>query len=365
MGIDPGATNATRWPSSVRGHIMVAMAAQPAMWLTEIAPIARAQVVLPSSAPHDPVHLQAGIAWLSAAGVDVLPPRPRLDSPLRHLAGPDRLRAQELAEALVQTPIDIVWCGRGGSGALRTLAALEDQLVTASPSRHDDVSTQVSAQGSALFVSAAARRPHVPLIGLSDATALLLWRAFSGRPAASIHGPVITQLPRLDDASSAALKVWLRQPDILPDLRADRLARVGGTAEGVLIGGNLSLLAACAGTPQAISCDGCILLIEEVAEPAYRIDRMLCQLQRSGSLAGVVAVACGTFTDCPDPTAVQACLDHWAERLGVPWAGAFPVGHGPACWPVALGMRYRLAADDCALTPLQTLSEVICAGAAS
>jgi muramoyltetrapeptide carboxypeptidase len=360
-GIDPGAKNATRWPSSERGHIMPAMPAQPAPRQDKIPSIDRVQVVLPSSPPHDPAHLDAGMAWLRAAGVQVTGPLDRDRRPLRHLAGPDHLRAQELAAALSHAPVDAIWCGRGGSGALRTLAALEHMQRRAAQVVQGATSRSVADSDAEQPGPAPAERSRLPLIGLSDATALLLWRAFGARPSVAIHGPVITQLPKLDDGSADALKTWLREPETLPTLRSDTAPRVAGTVDGPVVGGNLTLLAACAGTNEAISCRGRILLIEEVAEPAYRIDRLFSQLERSGALDGVLGVACGTFTDCASPAAVQACLDDWAQRLRVPWAGPFPVGHGVASRPVALGMRYRLAADGGTLEPLQSLSEAFAA----
>ena len=297
--------------------------------------------------------------WLRAEGIEVLGPTPRDHRPLRHLAGPDHLRAQELAAALTQAPVDAIWCGRGGSGGQRTLQAIDAMRRWAAREADGGTPRIVDEPRSGVDAVLGAARPTMPLIGLSDATALLLWRAFRSPPAAAIHGPVITQLPRLDDASADALRTWLRAPDQLPTLRSDRPPLHGGVAEGEVVGGNLSLLASCAGTPEQPVATGRILLIEEVAEPAYRVDRMFAQLLRSGALLGVVGVAQGTFTDCPQPDAVAACLQDWAQRLGVPWVGPLPVGHGPECRPVGLGVRYRLSASRGTLSPLQTMSAAL------
>ena len=205
---------------------MVAMPAQPDPAASTVA-VRRVRVVLPSSPPHDDKHLARGIEWLQAAGVEVEGPGERGVRPLRHLAGPDSERAHELLMFLNDAPADAVWCGRGGSGALRTLDAI-DALVAwlrsadtpETPRLHAPIAPSPSqsrgtAQGVAL---------RKPLVGLSDATALLHWWALT-EGGAAIHGPVVTQLPRLDDQSADALKTWLRHPDRLPTLRADAPAR--------------------------------------------------------------------------------------------------------------------------------------------
>ena len=318
------------------------------------------QVVLPSSTPADPADLEAGMAWLRAEGVDVAPPmeRPRHDLPF--LAGPDLTRAQELAGAMASDARDVVWCGRGGSGALRTLQSLDEVVRWARASRHPTTPNLVVDGESSLLPHPLGEpgRRQVPLVGLSDATALLLARQRQTPPGVAIHGPVITQLPRLDAASADAVRTWLRYPDQLPVLTAAQPRTVvAGQAEGRLIAGNLSLLATCCGTPEAMVAQDAILLIEDVAEPAYRIDRLFAQLWRSGALRGLRGLALGTWVDCRPADGVQACLADWGERLGVPCCGGFPVGHGGAATPVALGLRYRLLADDGVLAPLQTLSD--------
>lgn len=332
----------------------------PVMRGTRIRSIRRVQVVLPSSRPLDLADLDAGMAWLRSEGIEVSPPLERSEHRLPFLAGPDMGRAQELAGALADPAIDVVWSGRGGSGALRTLQALEEMgLRLAAGWRKTTPGPLAGVRPSAHYrpLSEPARR-HVPLLGLSDATALLLARQRHAPPGVAIHGPVITQLPRLDPASADALRTWLRYPDQLPVLRSEGgQTPVSGRAEGRLVAGNLSLLAACAGTPEALNADGAILLIEDVGEPAYRLDRLLAQLFRSGGLRGLRGLAFGTWVGCEPAEAVGDCLLDWAAKLAVPCCLGLPVGHGAACQPVALGLRYGLHADEGILAPLQTLSQ--------
>ena len=325
-------------------------------------PIRRVRVILPSSPIPNQTVFDAGLNWLRGAGVTVLVPTATPPGPLPFLAGPDLGRAQELAGAFAVEDVDAVWCGRGGSGAQRTLSALD--AVGAWAARVEDARDATMPGPSVSGRGALTPRPSrfaqvrrsVPLVGLSDATALLLARLHDDRPGVAIHGPVITQLTRLDTPSAMALRAWLADPVTLPVLRASpERVHVAGRAEGTLVAGNLALLASCCGTPEQPRLDGAVLLVEEIGEPAYRIDRMMAQLARSGALHGLRGLALGSFEQCTPPDAAEACLAWWARRLDVPCLGGLPVGHGSACWPVALGLRYLLAADDGFLAPLENV----------
>jgi muramoyltetrapeptide carboxypeptidase len=106
--------------------------------------------------------------------------------------------------------------------------------------------------------------------------------------------------------------------------------RIGGSASGTLIGGNLSLLAATVGTPDMPDLHGAILLLEDIGEPPYKVDRMLLHLRRAGALSHLAAVAVGQFTDCADewPTSIVDVLVDHLGALGVPVLGGLPIGHG-------------------------------------
>lgn len=324
-------------------------------------PIRSARIVFPSSPIPNQAAFDGGLAWLRAAGLTLETRQTGGPGPLPFLAGPDLARAQELAGAFAVEEADAVWCARGGSGALRTLSALDAGGAWAA--RVDDArattlrgSSKEPTPGQPPWSRFAPTRRSVPLIGLSDATALLLARVYDTSPGVSIHGPVVTQLTRLDEPSALALRAWLKKPTTLPVLRAETpVAHVPGRAEGTLIAGNLALLASCCGTPEQPSLDGALLLVEEIGEPAYRIDRMLAQLARSGALRGLRGLALGSFQQCTPEGAAEQVLAWWAKHLGVPCLGGLPVGHGSACWPTALGLRYLLAVDDGLLAPLEDL----------
>ena len=122
---------------------------------------------------------------------------------------------------------------------------------------------------------------------------------------------------------------------------------VPGTATGPLLGGNLCLIVSSLGTPDMPDLTGAILLIEDVEEPPYKVDRMLTQLRRSGVLAGIAGVAVGQFTNCADDWAVTVS-DVISERLGdlgVPVLGGLPIGHGVGQLTVPVGVPATLNAS--------------------
>jgi muramoyltetrapeptide carboxypeptidase len=159
----------------------------------------------------------------------------------------------------------------------------------------------------------------------------------------TVHGPNVTGLGRLGPDDLAALWALLEDPAPPPPLAGLR-ALAPARAEGRLRGGNLSLLAHLCGTPRQPDLHDAVLLLEDVNEEPYRVDRMLTQLHHAGALAGVAGVAAGEFFGCGAPDEVERVL---ADRLGlpgVPVVTGLPVGHGARNRAVPLGARVTLDA---------------------
>ena len=244
----------------------------------------------------------------------------------RYLAGSDARRRAELQAALADPGIRAVFCVRGGYGATRLLGQL---------------------------AAGALGGPPKLLVGFSDITALHLWLQAHGR--ISIHGPVLTQLPRLGPAACARLFELLESPHPAAPLRGDA-TYVGGTAEGPLLGGNLSVVTRLLGTPFMPALDGAVLLLEDQGERPYRLDRMWTHLRLAGVFERVRGIALGSFTHCEEPEASYSSaevLRELAQSVGLPCAAGFPVGHGEANEPVPLGARVRLEADSARLSFLE------------
>jgi muramoyltetrapeptide carboxypeptidase LdcA involved in peptidoglycan recycling len=124
---------------------------------------------------------------------------------------------------------------------------------------------------------------------------------------------------------------------------------VPGSAEGELTGGCLSLVVASLGTPYELSTDGKILLLEDLGEPPYRIDRMLTQLRLARKLDRIAGLLLGNFQDCEPTNSAYTLKETLRDLLGnmeVPVLAHFPAGHGTENWALSLGTRVRLDASS-------------------
>jgi muramoyltetrapeptide carboxypeptidase len=282
--------------------------------------------VLSVSSPVRPDALEAGLAVIRLAGLDpVVYPTARLPGQFRHyLAGSDEQRAAELTDALTDPSIAGIVFAAGGYGAQRTLEVLD-------------------------WPSLTALAPKV-LAGYSDVTAIL--EAVGVRLGwSSVLGAMVAAPGQLAHASLGSLLRLLMQPGQARQVRFDgAIALRGGRARGVTMGGNLSLLAASAGTATSWPARGGILLLEDHGEADYRIDRLLTQLRRSGYLDGVAGVITGTFTGCGERAAIEAVLTDRLGDLGVPVLARAAVGHGGVHEAFAVGIAAELDAGAGTLT---------------
>jgi muramoyltetrapeptide carboxypeptidase len=282
-------------------------------------------VVAPAG-PFDNAALQAGLAVISGRY------RVRYDegmhSRARYLAGDDNRRFSELTTALADPQIKAVFCARGGYGSMRLLPRLASW---------------------ALEYPITAK----PLIGFSDITTLHAWLQSNGM--ASIHAPVLTQLGRVPAESPKRLFSLLESTTAAEPLLGTE-TYVGGTVEGPLLGGNLSVFTRLLGTPFMPPLDGGILLLEDLSEQPYRLDRMWTHLELAGVFRKIRGIALGQFIGCEPRdggfTAAEV-LRELAAATGVPCASGFPIGHGDVNEPVPLGVRVRLEADVARLTFLE------------
>jgi muramoyltetrapeptide carboxypeptidase len=181
-------------------------------------------------------------------------------------------------------------------------------------------------------------------VGFSDITGLHAALQAAGR--VSIHGPVVTQLATQPPGVVERL-FRLLEDSAAPPAALAGTPVVGGVAEGPLLGGNLSLLTRLLGTPWLPDLDGAVLLLEEVSERPYRIDRMWTHLRLAGVFERVRGLALGEFTQCEEPEGDYTLGDvvrDLAAETGLPCVAGLPIGHGAVNVPVALGTRVRLDA---------------------
>jgi muramoyltetrapeptide carboxypeptidase len=297
------------------------MSSSPRRFPPALAPGARIGLIAPSGPLRDATDLEQAVqnvrmfGWEPAVGEHVL----ERDG---YLAGRDEHRLADLNRFARDDAIDAIWCLRGGYGAMRLLDGID--------------------------YDAFARRPRA-LIGYSDITAL---HAAIGRRAnmVTFHGPTArAELTR--NTRESFLRAMTRDPSTNDLARGGMTALVGGCATGRLVGGNLALVAALVGTPYAWELDGAILVLEDVSEQVYRLDRMLTQLRLSGAVDRLAGIAFGAFTEIPDDPAnaerpVERLLREFAEGLRIPCVMIFPIGHVPDHVTLPLGATAELNADD-------------------
>lgn len=280
-----------------------------------------AVAVVAPSGRVDADRLAAGIEVLREWGLDVRSPTPTTGDAPAYLFDTDAGRVAALTAAWTDPDVRAVFAARGGYGAQRLVDLLDWDLL-------------------------AAAGPKL-LVGFSDVTALL--EAFGHQLGlATIHGAHAASLAEQAPATVASLR-RLVLDGACPTLTGLTPGRPG-VASGVLVGGNLAVLASGVGSPTGSTAQGAIAVLEDVGEAPYRLDRMLTQLLRSGWFAGVRGVVLGSFTRCGDSDEVRAVLDDRLGPLGVPTAYDAPIGHGDTNLALPLGLPATLDADAGTLT---------------
>jgi muramoyltetrapeptide carboxypeptidase len=179
----------------------------------------------------------------------------------------------------------------------------------------------------------------------------------------SIHGTGIARLPKEpSETLDALIQILNGQATQInyPSLRAlNDLPPPDLT--GTLLACNLCVLTDIVGTASMPDLSGCILVLEEVNEQPYCIDRMLTQLYHSGSLKGVLAIIVGHLTSCVSIKQPTTAIDVFIERtkaFGIPLVGQIPVGHESPNWPIPIGVKARLESAH-GHYQLRVLSEIV------
>ncbi|WP_327678718.1 S66 peptidase family protein [Streptomyces sp. NBC_00467] len=287
----------------------------------------RVAVVAPSGPVPDD-RLEEGLGILRGWGLEpVVMPHVRGRHPeFWYLSASDDDRARDLTDAWCDPSVSAVICARGGYGAQRMTDLLDW--------------TAIRSAGPKVFV------------GYSDVTAL--HEAFATRMGlATLHGPMVGAVTFLkDDRTRESLRATLFEPESVRTLGLDTArTMIPGRAWGITLGGCVSLLAADLGTPHARpSARGGLLLLEDVGEEDYRLDRVLTQLLRTGWLDGVAGVALGSWAQCGPYEQIRAVLRERLGGLGVPVVEELGFGHSDTALTMPLGVPAVLDAESCTLT---------------
>ncbi|WP_110657963.1 S66 peptidase family protein [Salinicola halimionae] len=283
-------------------------------------------LIAPASFTRPEILEQAAEA-LQQFGIQVRFPA-QLQKQQRYLAGDVDHRLAALHDAYADPQTDAVWAVRGGYGCAHLATEIDwDRL------------------------------PPKPLIGYSDLSVLLDQCHRHGLPA--IHGPVMKEGVKLiaDDADLraasrrdlGALLALLegRVPEAVP-LNSASTALTTDPLEGPLVGGNLATLASVAGTPLAFRAPpGAIVVLEDVGEPYYRLERDLWQLVYSGALDDAAAVCIGTFEGCTPygDLRIETLFETWLAPRALPLYTGLPIGHGRDNLPWRYGSKARIDAN--------------------
>jgi len=283
-----------------------------------------------------------------------------------YLAGSDERRAAELMDAFRDPQVAAIFPGNGGYGTTRILERLDYAFIRAHPKLVLGFS-DLTGLHAALNRRAGLVTLHSPtaMSGLGrpegmDPVAQRWWYHAVERPG---EEPWVIDAAGLASAAAetAPLAAGAAADGEAPPAPLGSWGR--GKARGRLVGGNLSLISALEGTPYAIDTRDAILLIEDVREAPYRIDRMLRQLQLAGKLAGLRGAVLGQFTrnydredESPrdDPRwTVDGVLRQYFADAGIPVLVSFPIGHVPRNLTLPLGGQVEIDADRLTLTVLE------------
>lgn len=301
---------------------------RPAAFPPRLRPVETVALVAPAGPLASEQEMERAVDVVRSLG---LTPRimPQASAQLGYLAGADDVRAADFNAALHDRSIRGIFALRGGYGTMRILDSID----------YD-----------------AARRDPKAILGYSDLTALL--NAVTQRCGiVTFHGPV-TALSEFTENEARWLRDALIEGASLGEMRATGAQTLrGGVARGRLAGGNLSLIAALEGTAHAIDTRGALVVVEDVDEAPYRIDRMLTQLRLSGSLQKAAGIIAGGWTNCDvDEShryAGMRLMDVLRDRLSdldIPVVTGFPIGHIGEQWTLPLGAQATLDADRQTIT---------------
>lgn len=312
----------------------------------------RVGICAPSGA-FDRESFHRGVAVLKRMGFKVHVPSLIYETE-RYLAGTDRSRVKILHGLFEDPSIDAVFCARGGYGALRLLEHLDYRLIADHPKL---------------------------LVGFSDITALLV--TFCQRCALEmIHGPVVTTLGcashktqrdlyrcltgtlfgsgesvsegEIHNVTKSKERLDAAFHDPYRHVFSDAVIWREGEAEGILIGGNLATLCHLSGTPFQPDFKNCILLLEDIGEPPYKIDRMLTQMRLTGMLDGVRGLLLGSFVDCGEYGVIRKVIMEIFDCEEIPIMAALDVGHGDENRALRMGVSMKMDTTSQSLTHAST-----------
>ncbi len=283
-------------------------------------------IISPASSPDNFSRIEKGIFYLESLGYRVKPGK-HIYKRLGYLSASDDERAEDLNEMFADPQVRAIFCVRGGYGTPRILDKINYNLIK--------------------------RNPKI-FVGYSDITALQL-AIFKKTGLITFSGPMVAVDMYSDFDTFAEEFFWkiltnnlkkieIKNPDDVP-----LVAMKPGVATGILLGGNLSLLASIVGTKFQPDFSNSILVIEDIGEEPYRIDRYLSQLKNSGILGKIKGCIIGQFTDClakePEKSlTLEQIFNDYFGNLKIPVISNLSYGHISRKITLPIGAKVKIDA---------------------
>jgi muramoyltetrapeptide carboxypeptidase len=233
------------------------------------------------------------------------------------LAGTDIQRADQVNRLFADSTVQAIFCARGGYGSMRILSFLDFETIQT----HSKI-----------------------FLGFSDISALLSV-FYDQCSLVTFHGPVVTTLTKATEKTIMAMKTALTSDMPLELIPEDGKVVKPGVCSGPVAGGNLTTLCHLIGTSYAPNLKGKILLLEDVGEMSYRIDRMLTQMKLAGCFNGIAGIILGSFKDCGHQNEIVEIFKNIFEDADIPILAGFDMGHGEHNLTVPMGLDATLDAD--------------------
>ncbi|MDE2566113.1 MAG: LD-carboxypeptidase, partial [Burkholderiales bacterium] len=288
-------------------------------------------LISPSGATFERAPYGWAIESLQAMGLQVRE-APHLRGRYGSLGGTDAERAGDVNAMFADPAVDGILALGGGNGGNRILPLIDYAAIRRHPKvlgGYSDLTALINAvhQQTGLVTF------HCPM-GASE------WNAFS----------VGWFRAALFDAATPTLRNQVEPEDALVPRNHRTTTLRGGRARGPLVGGNLAVLSSMAGSAYWPRFQGAVLMLEEVNEYLYRVDRMLSQLKLAGAFDGLAGVVLGAFTNCTPGEGYGALtldeiLDDWFKPLGVPVYAGAEFGHIAHKFTLPIGLPVEIDAD--------------------
>jgi muramoyltetrapeptide carboxypeptidase len=263
--------------------------------------------VIAPSGPASPEQVHAGCGFIEKLGIKVkLAPGVLNQGQCPYLSANTSSRLDDLHGAYADNTIDLILCARGGFGAAHLLPEIDWTII---------------------------RSRSIPLVGYSDINALHL-AMIKNNAGIPVVGPMCIRLPQLhDDAYTLeyfkrALSDSPARHALLPNGGEQLTTLIPGCVKAPVIASNLAVMVSLCGTEFMPELKGKILMLEDINEPAYKLDRYLTQLKQNGILDDIAGLLLGDFIECGSGDERNEMFNRVLGKLDCPVYSGFPFGHG-------------------------------------